>query len=179
MCFEIQICNPSIGRRTSDQKETLSSAILAVFPEVTEDAVMVWNWVPIRINYNCDLSVMIEDLLLMLSDVLQSDHGSSATFFGSNTFRAAWSLSWADGTLRIETKWESVAGSYEDLLNSRSTLEVQRGQFLSEWKALLGKVIEAIDTSGIRIADQEHVLLLRRIEAAIPRCGKLYDGTDL
>ncbi|MBA4156984.1 MAG: hypothetical protein H0X65_05860 [Gemmatimonadetes bacterium] len=152
--------------------------MVAVFPEATEDAIMIWNWVPIRINYNCDLSVIIEDLLLMLDVLLRSGHGSNTTFFGANTFRAEWTLDWANGALRIDARWESVAGSYENLLNSRHTLEVRKDQFLSEWKSLLQKVMEAIDTSGIRVAEQEQVVLLRRVEAAIPEYGRIYRSQE-
>jgi hypothetical protein len=174
MYFEIQICNPAIRDRSNEERETLSSAMLAVFPEATEDAFMLWNWVPVRMNYNCDLSVMMEDLLLMLNDLLKSDQGSHVTSFGANTFRAKWSLHWAAGALTIDAAWESVAGSYENLLNSRRTLEVPRDEFLSEWKSLLKKVIEAIDSSGIKIQEEQQVALLRRVEAAIPKCGRIY-----
>jgi hypothetical protein len=174
MYFEIQICNPTIRDRSNEERESLSSAILAVFPEATEDAYMVWNWVPIRINYNCDLSVMLEDVLLMLAALLQSEDGSHLTSFGANTFRAKWSLHWVAGELTIEAVWESVAGSYEDVLNNRCTLEIPRGEFLSEWKSLLKKVIGAIDRSAIKIAEEEQFAMLRRVEAAIPKCGRIY-----
>jgi hypothetical protein len=165
MYFEIQICNPVIRDCSNEKRETLPSAMRAVFPEAAEDAIMVWNWVPVRINYNCHLSVMMEDLLLMLSDLLQSDQGSNVTSFGANSFRATWSLHWAAGTLTIDAAWVSIAGSYVELLNSRRTLEVPRDEFLSEWKSLLKKVIEAIDGSGIKI-DEEGAGCL-----AVPRRG--------
>ena len=59
MYFEIQICNPVIRDCSNEKRETLPSAMRAVFPEAAEDAIMVWNWVPVRINYNCHLSVMM------------------------------------------------------------------------------------------------------------------------
>ena len=178
MYFEIQTSNPSLRHRSNEERETLSSAMLAAFPETTEDAIMVWNWIPIKINYNCDLSVMMEDLLLMLSDLLDSNCGSNVIFFGANTFRAEWSLNWADGNLRIDATWESVAGSYEDLLNSRNKLEIRQDHFLHEWKALLRKVIEAIETSGVKITEEKDLTLLRRVEAAIPKFGRLYNSQN-
>jgi hypothetical protein len=178
MSFKIQICNPAIRDRSNEERESLSSAIVAVFPEATEDAIMLWNWVPVRINYCGDLSVMMEDLLLMLSDLLQSDQGSRVTSFGASTFRAKWLLRWAAGDLTIDAAWESVAGSYEDVLNSRRTLEVPRDEFLSEWKSVLKKVIEAIDRGGIKIEEEAQVALLRRVEAAIPKCGRIYQSRE-
>lgn len=178
MYFEIQISNPSIRDRSHEERENLSSALLAIFPEVTEDAIMIWNWVPVRISYNFDLSVMIEDVLLMLNEILNSDHGSMVTFFGANTFTVEWSLSWVEEKIDISAKWESVAGCYEDLLNSRNVLKFNKDQFLSEWKTILKKIIIAVETSGIKIADEKEVALLYGIEAAIPNVGHLYEGMD-
>ena len=180
MYFEIQASNPSIRRRPADERESLSSAMLAVFPEVTEDAILVWNWLPIRINYNSDLSAMIDDVLPMLTALLESDSGSFITSFGANTFRSRWSLHWiSGGALRMEATWHSVAGSYEDLLNSRPIIELQQYEFHREWKAPLKKVIEAIDASGIRIAEQEQLIQLRRVEAAILDYGRIYQHREI
>ena len=55
MPFEIQVCNPAIRDRSHEERESLSSAMIAVFPEHTEDAYLVWNWVPVRMNYSSDL----------------------------------------------------------------------------------------------------------------------------
>jgi hypothetical protein len=178
MFFGIQICNPTIRDRSYEERETLSSAILAIFPEATEDAYMVWNWVPVRINYNCDLSVILEDVLLMLTALLQSNDGSHVASFGANTFRAQWSLHWVAGDLTVNAQWQSIAGSYEDILNNRCTLERPRDEFLSEWKSLLKKVIRAIDHSGIKIEEEEQFAMLRRVEAAIPKCGRIYAGKE-
>jgi hypothetical protein len=178
MSFEIQVCNPAIRDRSREERESLSSAMIAVFPQLTEDAYMVWNWVPVRINYNSDLSVMLEDVLLMLSAVLQSDRGSHVASFGASTFRTTWSLQWTPSTLTVEAAWSSIAGSYEDLLNSRPRLELPRTEFLGEWKSLLKKVLTVIDSSGITIEQHDQVAHLRRLEAAIPSVGRIYQGQE-
>jgi hypothetical protein len=178
MYFEIQVCDPSIRRSVHEERQDLSSAILGMFPEYTEDAILLWNWVPIRINYNADLSVMMDDILMILENLLNSDRGCTRTYFGANTFRAEWLLTWAEGDIEINAKWESVAGSYEDTLNSRSVLKVKLDEFLCEWKALLRKVLVAVKLSGIRMADEKELARLVRVEAAIPKLGKLYDTLD-
>lgn len=174
MYFEIQISNPAIRPCPHEERESLSAALPAIFPEPTEDAIMVWNWIPVKINYNCDLSVMMEDILFMLREILASDKGSTVTIFGANTFRVEWSISWEDQSLRVESNWQSISGSYEQLLNDRNILEVQKDRFLREWKSLLTKVINAIETSGIRIEDKEQVELLHHVEGAIDGDGYLY-----
>jgi len=172
--FEIQVGQPRMLRAFNETREDLASAIRALFPATTEDAILVWNWIPVRINYNADLSVIIEDLLWMLDDLLKSDHGTGKTFFGASTLRAEWSLDWANGGIRVTSRWDSIAGSYESLLNQHCTLELSLKDFLSEWKALLRKVIEAIELSGITVTNHENLVLLRRIESFIPEFGVLY-----
>ena len=39
--------------------------------------------------------------------------------------------------------------------------------FLRQWKPLLNRVLAAIQSSGIRVEDQEQLALLREVEAAI------------
>jgi hypothetical protein len=85
-----------------------------------------------------------------------------------------WNLEWADGCVKIASQWDSVSGAYQTLLNSRSKIEMEKDAFLWEWKALLRKIIEAIDKSGIKIANQAELDSLRRIEAAIAKQGYLY-----
>jgi hypothetical protein len=51
MPFEIQVSNPAIRDRSHEERESLASAMIAVFPESTEDAHVVWNWIPVRVNY--------------------------------------------------------------------------------------------------------------------------------
>jgi hypothetical protein len=172
--FEIQASEPSVRQCQNEVSQDLASAIVAAFPPTTEDAILLWNWVPVKMNYNADLSVMIEDLLLMLDDLLKSECGSRLVYFGSNTFRAEWSLHWEGNLLRIKTVWESVAGMYESLLNSRSILEGERQDFVCEWKAILKKLIDSIENSGIAIVDKTDIALLRETQSRIPNFGRLY-----
>lgn len=174
MYFEIQVCDPSFTYMPNTEREDLSSAIRAIFPANTEDAILIWNWIPIRVNYNADLSVMMEDLLILLNDLLNHVHGERLARFGANTFRTDWSVSWADGKVRIDATWHSVAGSYLDLLNSRRLLEIDQQEFLSEWKALLRKVIFAVEKNGVVLVNNEDLVSIRRVEAAIRDLGRLY-----
>lgn len=174
MYFEIQVSNPTVLVLHGERHEKVAYAVDAMFPASTEDAILLWNWVPVRINYKADLSVMLEDVLTMLSDLMQSNSGSTVASFGASTFRAKWMLTWTGGSLRIEADWDSIAGTYEELLNTRGTVNIRRDDFVSEWKGLLGKVLSALETSGVVVEDEDDLELLRRIESAIPVLGKLY-----
>src|SRR5437016_710667 len=115
MNFEIQACNPKTRKPTEIRVEDLAAAIQAVFRLDSEDAILFWNWVPVRISYKYDLSVMIDDLLTLLNDLLSVPGGRRSVYWGSNTFQAEWHLVWADGRVAITAQWESVAGNYEEL----------------------------------------------------------------
>lgn len=119
--------------------------------------------------------MLIDDIPPLLDALLNCDRGSHRVGWGSSSFNAVWNLEWADGCVEIASQWNSVAGAYETLLNSRSKLEMEKDAFLWEWKALLRKIIEAIDKSGIKIANLDS---LRSIEAAIARQGYLYTASS-
>jgi hypothetical protein len=174
MYFEIQVGDPLVLDAFEESREDLSSAIRAVFPEATEDAILVWNWVPVRLNYNADSSVIIEDVLLMLTALLQSSSGSHSATFGASTFRANWLLNWDAGTVRIQSRWDSVAGGYEDLLNERQELKYPMDQFLCEWKCYLRKIFVPVQASGLVLLDMSQFSILQKVESAIPGFGRLY-----
>jgi hypothetical protein len=174
MTLKMQVSNPVIQIPDVKKVEDLSEAIEAIFPLATEDAILYWNWIPVRISYKYDLSVLITDLIFMLESLTTSDKGNYEVHFGSSSFRAQWKLSWKANVLTITSNWDSISGNYEDLLNKRNQLEVSRSQFLDEWKALLRKVIESVEQSGVEIEDKHEINALRKIEASIASFGNLY-----
>lgn len=178
MQFKIQVSNPIRQNHIEDYAEDLSEAIESIFPLFTEDALILWNWVPTRVSYKYDLSVMIFDILELLDELLTHKQGSHRTFFASSSFRVEWLSKWTEETISISSHWDCVVGNYEDLLNSRSLLEISKTEFLAEWKALLKKVIETIDQTSIQIEEKQELEDLRRIEAAIPSFGILYSNQE-
>ncbi|MCP2727256.1 hypothetical protein [Limnofasciculus baicalensis] len=172
--FAIQVGNPLVKSTKQEQVEYLYQAIKTIFPDDSENAYLLWNLVPVRIDYKYDLYVLIDDIPPLLNALLNSERGSHRVGWGSNSFNAEWNIEWADGIIKIASHWHSVAGAYEALLNSRSQLEMEKDLFLSEWKALLRKIIEAIDFSEITIVNQAELDSLRRLESAIPKLGRFY-----
>jgi hypothetical protein len=118
---------------------------------------------------------MLDDLLPMLDDPLGAAQGARPVYWSSTTFMANWDIQWADSRVVINARWKSVSGGYEDLLNSRNRIEVDQQQFVGEWKVPLQRIIAAVEQSEIHLVDAEGSFArLRRIEAAIPACGRLY-----
>ena len=178
MTFVIQVSNPRVVPVGATQAADLSEAIDLLFLGETEDSIVLWNLIPVRINYKYDLSVMIDDLAPLLEALCMRDAGSLPVAFGSNSFNAEWNVRWNGGHVRIQADWHSVAGRYEDVLNSRQNLECGQTEFLQEWKMLLKKVIEVVERSGIDLADRHRFEQIRSIEARIVYPGILYLPVD-
>jgi hypothetical protein len=177
MYFAVQASNPAVVSGPAKGVRSMASAIARIFPGATEEAIMYWNALPVRMNYRYDVSVMIDDVQGMLAKLLSERAGEHRVFWGSQTFMAEWRLGWGDGQLRITSDWKHVAGSYVDALNATAVLEIGHDNFMWEWKALLDRTLKAIDASGIAIDEADQVAAMRSIEAAIPRFGILYQAT--
>lgn len=173
MPFQIQVSNPIAIRSSSQKVEDLSEAIETIFPMKTENALLVWNGYYIPINYKYDLSVLIDDLLPLLSELLTVNEGSYEVEWASDTFRADWRLDWADGHITIVAQWLDVLADLEGLRN-HSTIEMDLELFLYEWKGLLRKVRDALRLVDIEVSDEESYSTLRWVESSIPKLGQLY-----
>jgi hypothetical protein len=175
MTFFLQASHPAVVRAERPEGGDLSSAVSRVFEENTEDAVLVWSYVPILLSYNGNLSEIMPEVLDMLEACLAAPQGEQLVRFGSSSFRAHWQLRWSAGQLAIHARWSSVRGRYEDLLNQRAELALPLADFLAEWKAVLAIILGAIDASGVRLDPGDDRLdRLRAVEAALPRYGLRY-----
>jgi hypothetical protein len=167
MKFAIQVCNPTITYPHNRMVSDLAEAIETIFPMNTEDAFLLWNLVPIRLNYKYDVSVLIDDILPLLQTMLSQAEGNYQVSWGSDTFQADWSLNWSQDQLTIQTVWHQVTGHYEDLLNSRPELVIEYDKFLHEWDGLLRKVSESLYRVGIKVEDQDQLSLLYTIQGKL------------
>jgi hypothetical protein len=151
--FAIQSCLPVPRTPQTARLPDLAAAIQEIFPMDTEDAILLWNRVPVRMGYKYDLSVMIDDLLPLLRNLTSQEVGSDEVHWASDTFRANWALQWNSDSLRIESTWYSVLGDYEELLNRRGHLEISLRLFVSEWKRFLRKVRDCLDQAQVTFVD--------------------------
>lgn len=174
MQFAIQVGNPTILRPQTTRLPDLAYAIEELFPMDTEDAILYWNRIPVQIGYKYHFSMLIDELLPLLSTLLCTEQGSYQASWDDSSFDGYWYLDWDEHQMTIEAEWFGVAGNYQALLNSRDKLRISKDAFLREWKGLLRKLIEAINLTGVQIEAQEEFETLCRIEAAIPAFGKLY-----
>jgi len=175
MNFCIQVSNPVFLYSPDEIASDLAEAIQVVFPMETEKAFIVWNYIYIPLSYKYDISVIIDDILPMLSDLTNQKKGSYRVCFGSDTFNAEWNLLWYDENLYISAKWNSLAGNLVDLaLSNCSKLEIKIEAFLSEYKRLFQQLSIAIEKSELSILEQESYKLMLELQASIKNYGSLY-----
>jgi hypothetical protein len=174
MRFWIQAGNPISLRLPGRVVDDLSEAIETIFPTDTEDAILVWNHSYIPVNYKYDLSVMIDDLLPLLTSLLERSSGRYKVTFGSNTFSTEWNLTWAEGGLSISAAWQSVVGNVDAVSSDCGSLKIRVEDFLFEWKEVLIRLKTALDKGSLSITNREDYESLIKIESSINRSGRLY-----
>lgn len=117
---------------------------------MTEKAIMVWKAIYIPLCYRYDISSMIDDILDILEKLRNNPSGEISLHWPSNTFANVWNMRWEDDSLVIDSKWESVLGHTEQLLNSQGPIMVSKWSFTSEWKKVLFHVISGLKESGYK-----------------------------
>ncbi len=172
--FAIQVGNPLVDRSIAGIFQDLSDVVQEAFHWPTEDAILYWNRIPVRISYKYDLYVMMDDILPTLGEVLNTEEGSSYVRWASNTFDGAWDIQWRQGCITVVAKWNKIVGGYEKVLQDQPQIEVTVDEFLAEWRGLLGKVLEAVDREGVDVEDRTNLDILKHIMASVPRYGQLY-----
>ncbi|WP_411344071.1 hypothetical protein ACE3MZ_21215 [Paenibacillus sp. WLX1005] len=148
MSLIIQASCPRFIKATELTATTLSEAVEHSFPLVNESALLIWNYVPIILNYKYDISVMLDDILDMLASLRGIEYGKKEIHWPSNDFSSIWILSWGMDTVTIDAKWSAVLGNTEQLLTSSGEVEMEKQMFLAEWKSILRNIILALDYSG-------------------------------
>ena len=174
MQFAIQTSNPRPTRMVSGSDASVGEAIETIFPLLTEFAVLVWNNVYVPLNYKYDISVIFDDIVLLVHSLVEGEHGEFSIEWPSNTFHAKWRLSWTAEEVTVKGSWKSVIGGTEALLNAAPVITVGKEAFLAEWGNLLRFVRDLIRkcSEGVRLAFD--LSALDRLLQRIPLTGQLY-----
>jgi hypothetical protein len=176
--FCIQVSSPRLVSEPPNESEidTLSDAIEALYLLETERAYISWNWINVPLSYKYDVSVIVDDVVSMLSGLLSSDTGECAVTWPSSVFHATWDLRWRGDELTIRSHWEAVSGGgrIEALLNAHSDLKVSRPEFLGEWASLLAAVVDGLSSRYLPKSVTEELDEARRVLSRIALRGVLY-----
>lgn len=173
MTFAIQVSNPKWIELGGKIFEDIYQAVQYVFVADTEDAILFWNHVPVKLSYKYDLYVMIWSLLDLLEEIVAQEHGESRVRWGSNTFDGEWLIKWAGSTIDVTARWISVVGNHEEHLNRRPSLCIEKDEFLGEWASLLDQLQRCLNSSGVRIAGDD-LGRISKLTQGIKMRGVLY-----
>ncbi|MGW9310421.1 hypothetical protein ACWGRK_17035 [Saccharomonospora azurea] len=154
MEFAVQVGCPRTLRPEGPAAD-MADAISELYPLDTEDLILVWNLVPIRLSYRYDVSVLMDDLVPLLEEVQGGLRAERAVRWASDTFAAEWKLVPDRTRLRISAQWFSTLGNYEDLLNTRGVVETPVENFVREMGKIVDRTCADIEASGIEIEDED------------------------
>jgi hypothetical protein len=172
--FLIQASNPRPLRAHDPDDESLSDAIQTVFPLDSEWAFLVWNGVYVPLSYKYDLSLMVDDIVWMLEEMLLRTTGNRVINWPSNTFSATWEMTWNEGVVKVSARWDCVLGGVEALLRGRPTISVRKSEFIAEWKTPLMIVEQTLRLAGYATDQVPSLMRLSAIIAKLPEKGVLY-----
>lgn len=148
MNFFIQANNPRYGTSISGDDASLADAIESAFPLATESAIMFWNYIGVPLSYKYDISYMIDDVLKLLSNLQNQNHGRIMIRWLPDTFRCDWIIVWKEQRMVIESKWEHTMGHLEKVLNETPSISLSISEFVKEWKAILIILEKALTSCG-------------------------------
>lgn len=160
--------------------DSLDAALRHIFKHNLESAVLLWNAIPVSLDYTDDIPSIINPLLKLLNtlQVQEQVHDYEFKIFSKNIC-ASWYVDASGDYIAICAQWYRVRGNYQDALNSFSTTTYSRTQFLCEWKLLLQQCIHAIADAVAKFSKPESRKLfeiLCEVEAKIPERGRYYQA---
>ncbi len=173
MTFRIQVNNPRISGKKNSEDETLDECVETCFLLNTEMAIIEWLGVYIPLSYKYSISTILNDILIMLQTLLNKKNGALDITWPSSDFNARWIISWKNDNLTIIAKWNSVIGNTEDMLNKLDAVNINKSEFLYEWKKLLEIVINGLFKCGYDESQINDISLLKSIYSEIDGFGTL------
>ena len=151
--FRIQTSAPRTAKPQAvlGQADSLSDVIESLYLPNTEKAYLQWNWISIPLCYKYDISILIDDIVPMINELVAKGAGDYELTWPSDTFRATWRLSWQGGDLEIQAAWESVVGGHDIVkaLNNTPFLKMSKNGFLGEWASLLENVVRTVSSQFV------------------------------
>ncbi|MCX5587963.1 hypothetical protein ACFWG6_34235 [Streptomyces erythrochromogenes] len=153
MSFSIQAGCPDV--RKCESAADMADAVGEMYSSEAEDAILVWNLVPVRLPYGYDLAALLDDLVPLLEEVRRPEFSETEVFWGSDTFSAEWRIVREGDSLRIQARWHSTLGNYESLLAERGDAVVHAQVFVSEWGKVLRRIVADIEAASVQLDDDD------------------------
>lgn len=160
--FDIQISNPIANEVRDKNDNNINEAVQTIFPLENEYCFIIWNHIFIPVSYKYDISFMVNDIIYIVN-FIKSGGGSLELHWASDTFASIWKIECDSQIVKIESKWNSVGGILENILNENSSLQVETNVFVDRWKALLLFVKTKLEKAGYNASNLNDFYLLDNI----------------
>ncbi|KJY32544.1 hypothetical protein VR44_15800 [Streptomyces katrae] len=157
---------PAVLRGRASAAADMADAVGELYSSDAEDAVLVWNGVPVRLSYAHDLAALLDDLVPLLEEVRRPEFSETEVFWGSDTFSAEWRIVREGDSLRIRARWHSTLGNHESLLAERGDPVVPAQVFSREWAKLLRRIVTDIEAEAVELQDDDIFLRAKALLAA-------------
>ncbi|MFJ4920279.1 hypothetical protein [Streptomyces sp. NPDC088725] len=164
MSFWIQTGNPEF-QDVDKVADNFFEAIGIIYRSRTEYLVLSWNGVPVAVNYAEDIYVFIDDIIILLEMLQKPGFTGARLETGASSFSTTWDICRDGENLVIDSRWESVLGGYEFLLNERSELILNTADFLREWLKVLQRLVDDITAQAVRMDDDDMFLRAKTLLA--------------
>ncbi len=164
MSFRVQAVFPDAG--ACESAADMADAVGEMYASANEQLVLVWNDVAVRLTYDYDLAVMLDDLVPLLEDVLDPEFSGTEVRWGPDTFAAEWMVLREDDFLRIRARWHSTHGNCEAKLAEQGDVVVDTEHFVWEWSKVLRRVVWDIETRKVKLEDEDLYLRAKALTRA-------------
>jgi len=157
---------------------SLQEAYKHIFRRNLEYAILLWNGLPVRLSYDDDLPLMINEWIFMLDMVSSANKNKTVTcVFNTPNIVVNWHIEIESEFICIDAHWEKISGNYQAALNQLAMIRMCRHEFLCEWKLLLQQFVKAMNDSKVKLISEsarKNFQTLCDIERNIVKRGRFY-----
>ncbi|MGW7003159.1 hypothetical protein ACWGCW_10095 [Streptomyces sp. NPDC054933] len=168
MNFWIQTGNPAL-LDVDETADNMADAITLVYPADTEFMILSWNLIPVAVNYCEDIQVFVDDIVMLLEKIQTPDFTEAHVCTGASSFFSEWWIRRDGNDLVIDSRWDSVLGNYEFMLNERSKLTVETTVFTGEWLKVLRQLVDDLTKKSVQMENED---TFRRAQSLLAGSGE-------
>lgn len=172
--FYIQACNPVNNGEYDENDNKLMEAIETVFPMMTENAIMVWNYICIPLSYKYDISYMINDIIIILNNLMTKRDGVITNAWLPDTFYSKWIIKWEEDIIEINASWQNVVGDIIENLNREPNIKMNKWDFINEWERVFFNIKIALNNCGYNEENLKDMSKFIKLYSSFKNKGILY-----
>jgi len=145
--FDIILPSPFVLGVKDPEDGRLGCAIEAVFPSLDDYITMVWNEMPIYLSCRYDVSIVTNDIVRIVNELLKGYDVDFQNSWPSNTFYAIWNIVSCGEKVTIVADWINVFGD-EDALNEKNEVAIDKKELIHKLCIILNFVSQGVDKVG-------------------------------